>query len=68
MKELIINALQTAGKPTEGKVRCRTDGRLQPASGREGGSQKDGGDEIDPPPASLRKRAGQQQRRSAGMV
>jgi hypothetical protein len=68
MKELIINALQAAGKPTEGKSDAELMDAYNQLAAERRQPRKKAATKSTPPPASLRKRAGQQQRRSAGMV
>ncbi|EOE4356735.1 DUF2213 domain-containing protein [Klebsiella pneumoniae] len=48
MKELIINALQAAGKPTEGKSDAELMDAYNQLAAEKAAAKKEGGDEIDP--------------------
>ncbi|HBV0538705.1 MULTISPECIES: DUF2213 domain-containing protein [Klebsiella pneumoniae complex] len=56
MKELIINALQAAGKPTEGKSDAELMDAYNQLAAEKAAAKKDGGDEIDPATGKPKKK------------
>lgn len=56
MKELIINALQAAGKPTEGKSDAELMDAYNQLAAEKAAAKKDGGDEIDPATGKHKKK------------
>lgn len=56
MKELIINALQAAGKPTEGKSDAELMEAYNQLAAEKAAAKKDGGDEIDPATGKPKKK------------
>ncbi|HCI4556501.1 TPA: DUF2213 domain-containing protein [Klebsiella quasipneumoniae subsp. similipneumoniae] len=56
MKELIINALQAAGKPTEGKSDAELMDAYNQLAAEKAAAKKDGGDEIDPATGKTKKK------------
>lgn len=56
MKELIINALQDAGKPTEGKSDAELMDAYNQLAAEKAAAKKDGGDEIDPATGKPKKK------------
>lgn len=56
MKELIINALQAAGKPTEGKSDAELMDAYNQLAAEKAAAKKEGGDEIDPATGKPKKK------------
>ncbi|HGI9273982.1 TPA: DUF2213 domain-containing protein [Klebsiella pneumoniae] len=56
MKELIINALKAAGKPTEGKSDAELMDAYNQLAAEKAAAKKDGGDEIDPATGKPKKK------------
>lgn len=56
MKELIINALQAAGKPTEGKSDAELMDAYNQLAEEKAAAKKEGGDEIDPATGKPKKK------------
>ncbi|HFD4444529.1 TPA: DUF2213 domain-containing protein [Klebsiella pneumoniae] len=56
MKELIINVLQAAGKPTEGKSDAELMDAYNQLAAEKAAAKKDGGDEIDPATGKPKKK------------
>ncbi|HCB0645479.1 TPA: DUF2213 domain-containing protein [Klebsiella variicola subsp. variicola] len=56
MKELIINALQAAAKPTEGKSDAELMDAYNQLAAEKAAAKKDGGDEIDPATGKPKKK------------
>lgn len=56
MKELIINALQASGKPTEGKSDAELMDAYNQLAAEKAAAKKDGGDEIDPATGKPKKK------------
>lgn len=56
MKELIINALQAAGKPTEGKSDAELMDAYNQLAAEKAAAKKEGGDEIDPATSKPKKK------------
>ncbi|MCF7093688.1 DUF2213 domain-containing protein [Klebsiella variicola] len=56
MKELIINALQAAGKPTEGKSDAELMDAYNQLAAEKAAAKKDGGDKIDPATGKPKKK------------
>ncbi|WP_195322557.1 DUF2213 domain-containing protein [Klebsiella grimontii] len=56
MKELIINALQAAGKPTEGKSDAELMAAYNQLAAEKAAAKKEGGDEIDPATGKPKKK------------
>ncbi|EOZ6583359.1 DUF2213 domain-containing protein [Klebsiella michiganensis] len=56
MKELIINALQAAGKPTEGKSDAELMDAYNQLAAEKAAAKKDGGDEIEPATGKPKKK------------
>ncbi|EMH7333161.1 DUF2213 domain-containing protein [Serratia bockelmannii] len=56
MKELIINALQAAGKPTEGKSDAELMDAYNQLAAEKATAKKDGGEEIDPATGKPKKK------------
>jgi hypothetical protein len=57
MKELIINALQAAGKPTEGKSDAELMDAYNQLAAEKAAAKKEGGDEIDPATGKPKKKS-----------
>lgn len=56
MKEMIVNALQAAGKPTEGKSDAELMDAYNQLAAEKAAAKKDGGDEIDPATGKPKKK------------